>query len=97
LHTLVAIRYNYISEDIFQTDYIQKDEELIYRGHVVSLDTPKESMAVRGSALIFPDATARRFWRDHKINYTVEVMPKNPSSENKGTSSKTTSSEEVRI
>lgn len=52
-------------------------------------------MAVRGSALIFPDATARRFWRDHKINYTVEVMPKNPTNESKGTSSKTTSSEEV--
>ena len=70
---------------------------MIYRGQVVSLDTPKESMAVRGSALIFPDPTARRFWRDHKINYSVEVKPKASTKESTGTTSKAKHSEEVRI
>jgi len=39
-------------------------------------------------ALIFPDATARRFWTDQKINYTVAVRSKRTLKENSGSSSK---------
>jgi hypothetical protein len=40
------------------------------------------------TALIFPDATARRFWTEQKINYTVAVRSKRSLKENSGSSSK---------
>lgn len=53
-----------------------KEEELAYRGRVVSLDIPKEKLTTRGSGLIFPDATARQFWTNLKIHYSVAVSTK---------------------
>jgi hypothetical protein len=39
----------------------------------------------------------RRFWRDHKINYSVEVKPKIAPKENTGTTSKTKHTDEVEF
>jgi len=36
-----------------------KEEEIAYRGKVLSLDVPKEKLSTIGAGLIFPDATAR--------------------------------------
>jgi hypothetical protein len=43
---------------------------------VVPLDITKEDMAEKGSALIFPDSSAKRFWKEQKINYKVRLWPK---------------------
>jgi len=40
-------------------------------------------MAEKGSALIFPDSSAKRFWKEQKINYKVllwsKPKPRDPS------------------
>lgn len=33
-------------------------------------------MAEKGSALIFPDSSAKRFWKEQKINYKVRLWPR---------------------
>ncbi len=53
-----------------------KEEELAYRGKVVSLDVPKEKLISLGSGLVFPDTTARHYWTNPKIHYSVAVISK---------------------
>ena len=63
---LYTIRIN--SED--------KEEELAYKGKVLSLDVPKDKLASLGSGLVFPDVTAKHFWTKGKIHYSVAVSSK---------------------
>ena len=53
-----------------------QEEELAYRGKVLSLDVPKDKLSTIGAGLVFPDATARHFWNEHKIHYSVAVISK---------------------
>jgi hypothetical protein len=53
-----------------------KEEELAYKGKVISLDVAKEKLAGLGSGLVFPDATAKHFWTNLKIHYAVAVTSK---------------------
>ena len=49
---------------------------MAYRGKVLSLDVPKDKLSTIGAGLVFPDATARHFWTEHKIHYSVAVISK---------------------
>jgi len=51
-----------------------REEELMYRGRCVPLDVPKEKLVQVGNCLIFPDATAKRFWANQRIHYQVYVV-----------------------
>ena len=51
-------------------------EELLYRGHSISLDVTKEQMAQAGNCLTFSDATAKRIRSDNNnIKYVVDIKP----------------------
>lgn len=68
---------------------------MAYRGKVLSLDVPKEKLSTIGAGLVFPDATARHFWTNLKIHYSVAVASKksikkkNNDSSSQSSSSKT--------
>lgn len=42
----------------------------------MSLDVPKEKLASVGAGLVFPDSTAKHFWTNLKIHYSVAVASK---------------------
>ena len=70
-----------------------KEEELAYKGKVLSLDVSKEKLASLGVGLVFPDVTAKHFWAKGKIHYSVVVSSKKSASKSK--SSKGESSNNV--
>ena len=47
------------------------------------LDIPKEKLSSVGRCLIFTDITAKQFWGNLRIHYSVEVHP-NPKSKGSG-------------
>jgi len=72
-----------------------REEELMYRGRCVPLDIAKEKLVQVGNCLIFPDATAKRFWANQRIHYQVYVVnrkSKMAAKSNEKSASKSTSS-----
>ena len=74
------------------TDILFQEEELAYRGKVLSLDVPKDKLSTIGAGLVFPDATARHFWTELKIHYSVAVISKKSIKKKIDTSSQSSSS-----
>ena len=62
------------------------------RGKVLSLDVPKEKLSSIGAGLVFPDATARHFWQNLKIHYSVCVSSKKSIKKKNESSSSASSS-----
>ena len=60
-----------------------QSEELSYKGKCLPLDIPKEKLSTVGRCLIFTDITAKQFWGNLRIHYSVEVHP-NPKSKGSG-------------
>ena len=54
-----------------------------YKGKCLPLDIPKEKLSSVGRCLIFTDITAKQFWGNLRIHYSVEVHP-NPKSKGSG-------------
>jgi len=50
-------------------------EELVYRGHCISLDVTKEQIAEACNCLTFSDAIAKRLRSNNRINYIVDIEP----------------------
>jgi len=72
-----------------------REEELMYRGRCVPLDIAKEKLVQVGNCLIFPDATAKRFWANQRIHYQVCVVNRKSrmaAKSNEKSASKSTSS-----
>lgn len=61
-----------------------KSEELSYRGKCLPLDIPKEKLSAVGRCLIFTDITAKQFWGNLRIHYSVEVHPNPKAKGNSG-------------
>lgn len=47
------------------------EEELSYRSSPLTLDHTKEDIARSGRGLVFTDTTARLFWKNNKVRYSV--------------------------
>ena len=69
----------------YQIELLQ-EEELAYKGKVLSLDVPKEKLASLGAGLVFPDVTAKHFWTKGKIHYSVAVTSKKSNVKSKSLS-----------
>ena len=53
-----------------------KSEELAFKGRVTSIDVPKIEVSKSCLGLVFPDSTAKLYWEDSKIHYSVSVEAK---------------------
>merc|ERR1719342_125408 len=49
------------------------EEELSCRCRPLSLDCTKENIAESGRGLVFTDTTARHFWEENKVRYSVTI------------------------
>lgn len=79
----------YMSDWSFLMQYqieLLQEEELAYKGKVLSLDVPKEKLASLGAGLVFPDVTAKHFWTKGKIHYSVAVTSKKSNVKSKSLS-----------
>jgi len=54
------------------------EEELSYRSSPLTLDQTKEDIAKSGRGLVFTDTTARLFWKNNKVRYSV-CIKKHPT------------------
>jgi len=52
------------------------EEELSCRCRPLSLDFTKEHIAESGRGLVFTDTTARHFWQENKVRYSVVITKK---------------------
>jgi len=52
------------------------EEELSCRCRPLSLDFTKEHIAESGRGLVFTDTTARHFWEENKVRYSVSIIKK---------------------
>jgi len=53
------------------------EEMLTCKSRPLSLDYTKEKVAESGRGLVFTDSTARLFWQDNKVRYSVKIKTKN--------------------
>jgi len=52
------------------------EDSLTCRSKPLSLDNTKEKIAESGRGLIFTDSTARLFWEENKVRYSVSILKK---------------------
>jgi len=53
-----------------------KEDSLTCRSKPLNLDLTKEKIAESGRGLVFTDTTARLFWEDNKVRYSVSIKKK---------------------
>jgi len=52
------------------------EESLTCKSKPINLDLTKEKIAESGRGLVFTDTTARLFWEDNKVRYSVKIQEK---------------------
>lgn len=65
---------NYLCEICINSGNSQ--DQLLCRGRPISVDLTKENIAESGKGLVFTDTTARLFWQDNKVRYSVSIRKK---------------------
>jgi len=60
-----------------------RQEVLSCKSRPLSLDYTKEKVADSGRGLVFTDSTARLFWEENKVRYSVSIKPRDSKNKEK--------------